>query len=152
MQFFNYFRISLGLLNLSVFSFYCIIFSLFFFFLYSRHPRFSAAGDCGFLVYCVILYINIYTKKYLSQHSSANLQVIVQLVYLVFYQAVYQGSLSRQSIKHSIITLACCFQVRYQHFFSGIFSEFTWKQFYSENKRLSLILHIGLQDLWINVL
>ena len=99
MQFFNYFRISLGLLNLSVFSFYCIIFSLFFFFLYSRHPRFSAAGDCGFLVYCVILYINIYTKKYLSQHSSANLQVIqfsqsIQYSIKQSIKVVYQGSLS----------------------------------------------------------
>ena len=99
MQFFNYFRISLGLLNLSVFSFYCIIFSLFFFFLYSRHTRFSAAGDCGFLVYCVILYINIYTKKYLSQHGSANLQVIqfsqsIQYSIKQSIKVVYQGSLS----------------------------------------------------------
>ena len=34
-----------------------------FFFGTPRHPRFSIPGDCDFLVYFVLLYINICIKK-----------------------------------------------------------------------------------------
>ena len=42
-----------------------LLFHFFFYDLFCtpRHLTFSVPGDCDFLVYCVILYINIYKKK-----------------------------------------------------------------------------------------
>ena len=63
MQFFNPFRISIGLLYLTVFFILIYYFQFFLSFLYSQVPRFSVADDYDFLVYRVILYsIFIYIK------------------------------------------------------------------------------------------
>ena len=35
-----------------------------------RHLRFSVGSDCDFLVYCVILYINIYDRKSFDYETS----------------------------------------------------------------------------------
>ena len=42
-----------------------------------RHPRFSISGDCDFLVYFVILYINICVKKLDSINYTKNLGVLL---------------------------------------------------------------------------
>ena len=60
MQFFNFFRILLGLSYLSVFSFYIIIFKKFFLLFLNctrRQLRFLVPVDCDCLFDSVILYI-----------------------------------------------------------------------------------------------
>ena len=147
MQFFNPFRISLGLLNLSVFSFKYIIFNLFFFlFCTPRHPRFSVPGDCVFFsLLCYVVYEYLYKKGFISAHSSAKLQVIQ------FSQSI-QSSLCRSvsQVFNHYVSMPLLSQI--QTLFSGMFIEFSWKHFHSANKRLSVILHDALQGLGINFL
>ena len=57
MQLLNPLRTSRGLFHLSVFFFILIYYVNFF--CISRHRRFSVPGNCDFLVYCVMLHINI---------------------------------------------------------------------------------------------
>ena len=77
------------------------------------------------------MYINIYTKKRFS--------TVVQI-----YKSYSLLSLS---------SLVCVDQlVTRSNIFFGIFREFSWKQFHSENKRLSLVYHIALQGFGINFL
>ena len=57
MQLLNPLRTSCGLFHLSVFFFHFDLLCKFF--CISRHRSFSVPGNCDFLVYCVMLDINI---------------------------------------------------------------------------------------------
>ena len=69
MQLFNPFRTSRCLFHLSgFFFFFFFIWIYYVHFSQTRHPRFSVPGNCDFcdfLVYFVILYINIYIYIYI---------------------------------------------------------------------------------------
>ena len=70
MQLFNLFRTSRGLFHLFIYFF------SFLFIIYTRHLRLSVPGDFAVLVYCVILYINIYIKTSgLCDYSDAYIAV-----------------------------------------------------------------------------
>ena len=57
--------------------------TFFFFICILRHLNFSVAGDCDFLVYCVILYINIFiyikNKKTNKKNKQTNRSITTKL-------------------------------------------------------------------------
>ena len=87
MQFFNPFRMSFGLLNL------CFLIFIYYFHFFSH---FLLPGDCDILVYCVILYINVYRKKDVSVVQTFQSYSLFSLSSLV-----YVGQL----IKHLVIKM-----------------------------------------------
>ena len=91
MQFFNPCRMSFGLLNL------CFLIFIYYFHSFSL---FLLPGDCGVLVYCVILYINVYRKKDVSVVQTFQSYSLFSLSSLVYVD---------QLIKHLVITLTCHF-------------------------------------------
>ena len=103
-----------------LFHFNTLFSSCYFLFGTPKHPRLSASGDCGFFslfccncafsVYCVIFFISIYIKN-ICRRSVVQIYESYSLVSLS--SLVYEDQL----IKHSVITLACRFQIRQQHFF-----------------------------------
>ena len=90
-QFFNPCRMSFGLLNL------CFLIFIYYFHSFSL---FLLPGDCGVLVYCVILYINVYRKKDVSVVQTFQSYSLFSLSSLVYVD---------QLIKHLVITLTCHF-------------------------------------------
>ena len=91
MQFFNPCRMSFGLLNL------CFLIFIYYFHSFSL---FLLPGDCGVLVYCVILYINVYRKKDVSVVQTFQSYSLFSLSSLVYVD---------QLIKHLVISLTCHF-------------------------------------------
>ena len=91
MQFFNPCRMSFGLLNL------CFLIFIYYFHSFSL---FLLPGDCGVLVYCVILYSNVYRKSDVSVVQTFHSYSLFNLSSLVYVD---------QLIKHLAITLTCHF-------------------------------------------